>query len=62
MYYQEKIINGKLMLKTSPFGKWREASLQRYKQRLMESEAMLIEKDIEINSLINDLTQKNQLC
>lgn len=39
MYYDERIINGILMYRTSPTGEWRQCSIETMSERIMKLEA-----------------------
>jgi len=38
MYYEEKIINGVLMYRSMPDGKWMQCSIEKMGQRIVELE------------------------
>ncbi len=44
MYYEEKFINGVLMWRGLPDGKWQKCSIERVTERLIETERRLSHK------------------
>ena len=43
MYYEEKIIDGRLMCKTSPGGEWKQVSIEELSVRYMEMKNEIID-------------------
>ena len=43
MYYDEKIINGILMCRTSPAGDWQQCSIEKMGARILELENTIID-------------------
>ena len=56
MYYEEKIINGVLMCRTTPDGEWRQASIEKMGQRIIEMKA-----EIESLSTLRVTQERDQL-
>ena len=43
MYYEEKMINGVLMCRTTPDGDWRQCSIEKMGERILELQNTIID-------------------
>jgi len=43
MYYEEKMINGVLMFRTTPEGDWRQCSIEKMGERIIEMQNTIID-------------------
>jgi len=40
MYYEERVVNGVLMFRTAPESDWRQCSIEKMSQRIVEMDAL----------------------
>lgn len=53
MYYKEEIINGVLMFRTAPDGKWQQCSIEKMSQRIVDLETSVIDLKARLRTCAN---------
>lgn len=51
MYYEERLINGVLMFRTTPCGDWHQCSIENMSQRIIEMGAEIRALKLQLNKL-----------
>jgi len=61
MFYEEKIINGVLMYRTTPDGDWQQCSIEKMGQRIVELQAEVAGINNAFDSAVRKATERGYL-
>lgn len=58
MHYEEELINGRLMYRLSPEGKWAQCDVEKVSQRLVKAEETIKDMEKRWKDVVNDAREQ----